>query len=139
MTESRYLEVMSEATDAVLRFVGVDGDYLASTGAYFTAESHVSFLDEVHAEDVVEVTSQVLAADDRRLHVHHRLVHPGTDDAMAEAETMLVHVDRATGRSGPASPDVLRRVERLAAAHASLPRPARSGRRVGERVAGGSR
>ncbi len=133
MTESRYLEVMSEATDAVLRYVGVDGDYLKTTGAYFTAESHVSFLDEVHAEDVVEVTSQVLAADDRRLHVHHRLVRPGTDDPMAESETMLVHVDKATGRSGPAAPEVLRRVERLAAAHAALPRPERAGRRVGER------
>jgi carnitine 3-dehydrogenase len=133
MTESRYLEVMSEATDAVLRYVGVDGEYLRTTGAYFTAESHVSFLDEVHAEDVVEVTSQVLAADDRRLHVHHRLVRPGTDDALAESETMLVHVDKATGRTGPAAPQVLRRVERLAAAHASLPKPERAGRRVGER------
>ena len=133
MTESRYLEVMSEATDAVLRYVGVDGDYLATTGAYFTAESHVSFLDELHAGDLVEVTSQVLAADERRLHVHHRLVRPGTDDAVAESETMLIHVDRSTGRSGPASAAVIGRVERLAAAHAALPRPERAGRRVGER------
>jgi carnitine 3-dehydrogenase len=133
MTESRYLEVMSEATDAVLRYIGVDGDYLATTGAYFTAESHVSFLDEVHAEDVVEVTTQVLASDDRRLHVHHRMVKPGTDEALAESETMLVHVARSTGRASPASPEVLRRLELLTAAQSSLPRPERAGRRVGER------
>ena len=133
MTESRYLELTSEATDAVLRYVGVDSEYLASTGAYFTAESHVSFLDEIHAEDVVEVTSQVLSSDDRRLHVHHRIVRPGTDEALAETETMLVHVDKATGRSAPASAEVLHRVGRLTAAHASLPRPERAGRRVGER------
>jgi carnitine 3-dehydrogenase len=133
MTESRYLEVMSEATDAVLHYIGIDGDYLAKHGAYFTAESHISFLDEVHAGDVVEVTSQVLSSDDRRLHVHHRLVRPGTDDARAECETMLVHVGKATGRSAPASAEVLRRVEMLTAAHASLPRPERAGRRVGER------
>ena len=133
MTESRYLEVMSEATDAVLRDLGVDAGYLASTGAYFTAESHVSFLDEVHAEDVVEVTSQVLAADDRRIHVHHRLVRPATDDALAESETMLIHVDRSSGRAGPAGAEIQRRLERLAAAHAGRPRPERAGRRVGER------
>jgi carnitine 3-dehydrogenase len=133
MTESRYLELTSEATDAVLRYLGVDGDYLATTGAYYTAESHVSFLDELHAEDMVEVTSQLLGSDDRRLHVHHRVVRPNTDDAVAECETMLVHVAKATGRSGPASPEVARRVERLTAAQASLPRPERSGRRVGER------
>ena len=136
MTESRYLEVMSEATDAVLRYVGVDGDYLATTGAYFTAESHVSFLDEVHAGDVVEVTSQVLGSDERRLHVHHRLVRPGTDDALAESETMLVHVEKATGRSGPAAPGVLARVGRLTVAQAALAKPERAGRRIGERASG---
>jgi carnitine 3-dehydrogenase len=133
MTESRYLEVMSEATDAVLRYIGVDGDYLAHTGAYFTAESHVSFLHEVHAGDVVEVTTQVLGSDSRRLHMHHRLVRPGTDDALAECETVLIHVDKATGRPAAGEGGVLRRLERLAAAHAALPRPGRAGRRVGER------
>ena len=133
MTESRYLEVMSEGTDAILRYVGVDGDYLAGKGAYFTAESHVSFLDELHAGDMVEVSTQVLAADERRLHLFHRLHRAGAEEAVAESETMLVHVDRKTGRSGPAAPEVVRRVEKLAAAHAALPRPERAGRRIGER------
>jgi carnitine 3-dehydrogenase len=133
MTESRYLEVMSEATDAILQYVGVDGDYLSSTGAYFTAESHVSFLDELHAEEMVEVSSQVLAADERRLHVFHRLHRAGAEDAVAECETMLIHVGNRSGRAAPAAPEVVQRVEMVAAAHASLPRPERAGRRVGER------
>ena len=133
MTESRYLEVMSEGTDALLRFIGVDADYLATRGAYFTAESHVSFLDEVHAGELVEVSTQVLAADDRRLHVFHRLHREGADDAVAESETMLIHVGKASGRAEAATPDVQARVTRLAAAHAELPKPERAGRRIGER------
>ena len=133
MTESRYLEVMSEATDAILHYAGVDGDYLATKGAYFTAESHVSFLDELHAGEMVDVSTQVLAADDRRLHVFHRLHREGAEDAVAECEAMLIHVDKATGRSGPAAPDVVRRAEKLSAAHASLAKPERAGRRVGDR------
>jgi carnitine 3-dehydrogenase len=133
MTESRYLEVMSEATDAVLHYVGVDGAYMASTGTYFTAESHVSFLEELHAEQVVEVSTQVLGADERRLHMFHRLHRAGEQTSAAECETMLLHVARDSGRAAPAAPHVTRRVEKIAAAHASLPRPDRAGRRVGER------
>lgn len=133
VTESRYLEVMSDGTDALLRYIGVDADYLAVTGTYFTAESHVSYLDEAHAEEMVEVATQVLASDERRLHAFHRLLRAGTDEPLAESETMLLHVDKRTGRVAPAAPEVLRRLQRLTAAHESLPRPERAGRRVGER------
>ncbi len=133
VTESRYLEVMSNGTDAMLRYLGVDGEYLGRGGSYFTAESHVSFLDQLRAGDMVEVSTQVLGSDDRKLHVFHRLMRSGTDAPVAESETMLIHVDTATGRSAPAAPDVQHRVSRITEAHAALPRPERAGRHVGER------
>jgi carnitine 3-dehydrogenase len=43
----------------------------------------------------------------------------------------MLHVDAATHRAGPARADVRERVARIAAAHASLPRPARAGRGIG--------
>jgi carnitine 3-dehydrogenase len=132
MNESRFLEVMSGGTDAMLHYIGVDGEYL-ERGAYFTAESHVSFLDQVRAEEMVEVSTQVLGADDKRLHLYHRLLRAGTDRPVAECETILLHVDAATGRTAPAAGEVLRRVERIASAHASMPRPERAGRRIGDR------
>jgi carnitine 3-dehydrogenase len=133
MTESGYLEVMSEGTDALIRFLGVDAAYLARGGAYFTAESHISFLDELHAEDLVEVSTQVLESTDRKLHVFHRLHRAGAEGAVAESETMLIHVDTRSGRAAPAEPEVLRRSEMLATAHAHLSRPERAGRRIGDR------
>jgi hypothetical protein len=42
-----------------------------------------------------------------------------------------VHVDTAEGRAGPAQPEVLARIAKLAAAHAALPRPGRAGRAIG--------
>jgi len=132
MAESRYLEVMVNGTDALLHYVGVDAAYLARGGAYFTAESRVSFLGPLHAEELVEVATQVLASDDRKLHLFHRLVRPGDDAALAESETMLIHVDTRAGRPAPAEPEVLRRVALITQAHATLARPRDAGRRIGD-------
>src|SRR6185437_14632990 len=44
MTDSRYLQVFGDATDALLRSVGVDDAYRRSGRAMFTVETHVSHL-----------------------------------------------------------------------------------------------
>jgi carnitine 3-dehydrogenase len=132
LTESRYLQLLSDATDAFLRYVGVDAGYLARGGSYFSAETHISFLEQTQADDLVEVSTQLLASDDKRLHVYHRLSRPDDGAVLAESEQMLVHVDTHRGRAAPAEPDVLERVARVAKAHAKLPRPERAGRRVGD-------
>ncbi len=133
MTESRYVQVMSDATDAFIRYVGVDGDYLARGGAYFTAESHLVFLNQVGAEETVEVSTLVLGCDEKKLHLYHRLMRLEGDVPLAEAESMLVHVDTESGRATPAAPEVLRRIGLVAEAHAHLPKPERAGRRIGDR------
>src|SRR3546814_13737188 len=49
MTESRYLQCFADASDALLRLIGVDADYVAGGGSYFTVETHHRHLDEVAA------------------------------------------------------------------------------------------
>jgi carnitine 3-dehydrogenase len=126
--ESRYLQLFGDATDALLRSLGVDEAYLAR-GTYMTAETHLSHLGQLHAGDEVSVTTQVLAADEKRLHLFHTIVQDGVP--AATAEQMLLHVDAASGRVGPAGEEVRERVALLAAEHAALPRPERAGRRIG--------
>ena len=131
--ESRYLQVFADASDAFSRYVGVDSAYLARGRSYFTAETHLSFLNQTLAEDFVEVSTQVLAADAKRLHLYHQLVRSSDGVVLAESESMLLHVDTRRGRAVPAEPDVIARITRIAEAHARLPRPERAGRRVGDR------
>ena len=134
VSESRYLQVLADASDALVRYLGVDSAYLASGSTYFTAETRVSFLNQTRAEDLVEVSTQVLAADDKRLHLYHRLERPKDGAVLAESETMLLHVDSRQGRVAPAKPEVAERAHRLAEAHSHLPRPERAGRRIGDRA-----
>ncbi len=128
--ESRYLQVFGDASDALFRYVGIDGAYLADRGTYYTVETHLSFLREVRANDVLDVETQVLGVDERRLHVFHRLWQRGRGDALAAAEQMFVHVGAKERRAAPAARDVLARLERLARAHHTLPWPDEAGRSI---------
>jgi carnitine 3-dehydrogenase len=128
--ESRYLQLFGDASDALFRYVGIDGAYLAEWGTYYTVETHLSFMREVRADDELEVETQVLGVDERRLHAFHWLRRRGGDVVLATAEQMFVHVDANERRAAPAAPDVLARLERIARAHDALPRPGRAGRSI---------
>ena len=131
MTEHRYLQCFGEATDALLAHLGVDRTYLARHRSFYTVETHLQHLGEGRVDDSLAVTTQVLEATAKTLHVFHRLLRSADGTVLATAEQMLLHVDTAAGRSIAADGDVLVGMQRLAAVHAVLPRPAGTGRSVG--------
>jgi carnitine 3-dehydrogenase len=126
--ESRYLQVFGDTTDALLRHLGLRLD---GGDNYFTVETHLSHLGQARSGERLHVTTQLLDHDPKRLHIFHALYRTDDDALLATAEQMLLHVAASTGRSAPAAPAVLDRVAGIAAAHAALPRPERSGRAVG--------
>jgi carnitine 3-dehydrogenase len=128
--ESTYLKATGDATDALLGRLGIDGDYLRAGGSYYTVETHLRHLGEATAEERLFVTTQVLGADEKRLHVFHRVVRAADDEVLATAEQMLLHVDTNRGQAAPAREDVLARVRALAGAHAALAAPDGVGRRI---------
>jgi carnitine 3-dehydrogenase len=128
--ESAYLRVTGDATDALLRLVGVDDAYLGAGGSYFTVETHICHLRELTAGERVHVTTQVLGADEKRLHVFHRVHRTADVELLATIEQMLLHVDTVAGRAAAARPGVLARVLEVAEAHRLLEPPERVGRRI---------
>jgi carnitine 3-dehydrogenase len=130
VNDSRYLFAFGEATDVLLRGIGVDDAYVAAGGSYYTVETHLSHLGAAHAGDLVSVSTQVLGADDKRLHLFHVLQRAGEDAPLATGEQMLLHVDVAAQRAAPAPSAIAGRLVRIAAAHANLPAPERAGRAI---------
>ena len=131
VNDSRYLLAFGEATDALLRAVGVDEAYVAAGGSYYTVETHLSHLGAAFADDRLTVATQVVGVDPKRLHLFHVLEREGEDaaardrraDAAARRRRDPAHARRRHRRS-PA------RLARIAAAHAALPRPERAGRAI---------
>jgi carnitine 3-dehydrogenase len=133
MTESRYLQVFGDSSDALFRYLGIDADYHAAGLSYYTVETHIMHLREAVAEEPLRVTTQILGCDDKRLHLFHVLHRSRDEVRLATAEQMLLHVDTGAGQACPARADVQARVQRLAEAHAGLPMPDAAGRFVGQR------
>jgi carnitine 3-dehydrogenase len=131
MTESRYLFAASETSDAFLRLIGADMAYVATGFSYYTAESHIMHKGEARLGDQLTGSLQVLAADDKRLHIFVAIQKDGQD--VATIEQMLLHVDMKAGRTCTAPDPILARLRPIAAAHADLPRPKSVGRATGQR------
>ena len=133
MTDSRYLFIFGEASDALFRAVGADDSYLASGFSYFTVETHIVHLHEIAGLAPYYATTQILDADEKRIHVFHRIHHGETDALLATGEQMLLHVDTKARRAAPFPPAMAERVAALREAHALLKRPEQAGRTVGIR------
>ncbi len=132
MNETHYLEAGAQASDRFMEMIGADAAYIAGGQSYFTAENHITYLDEVLAGSRLTITTQVLAAKGKALHLFHHM-HRGDGVLAATMESLLFHVDLTTRRSSDPAPHVRDQIDRFAAAHADLPRPSQAGRFVGQR------
>ena len=130
MTESRYLQVFGDATDALLARIGASGAYVENGFSYYTVETHIRHLDEVGQGEALSVETQVLGADAKRLRLFHTLYRVRDHSILATGEHMLIHVDRKAHKACPALGEVASAVARLARAQAHLPRPDAAGRSI---------
>ncbi len=133
MSESCYLLVFGDNSDAFFRLVGIDEDYRAAGHSLYTVQTHLHNLNEVAQGEPIRLILQMLDADDKRIHLFHAMFHGISGDLLATAEQMLVHVDMSAGRSLAMPADLLARVQAIRAAHAVLPRPAQAGQPIGIR------
>tara|TARA_R110002167_G_scaffold366284_2_gene594451 strand:- start:177520 stop:178974 length:1455 start_codon:yes stop_codon:yes gene_type:complete len=129
MNEARYLQAFGDATDQMMAVVGCDAEYIASGGSYFTAETHIRHLDEVHAGAKIHIETQVLAGEGKKMHLFHRMFEGSRE--LATGEHMLIHVSLATRKASEPAPRIATALAILAEAHAALPRPAGAGKAVG--------
>jgi carnitine 3-dehydrogenase len=130
MTDSRYLQVFGDATDALLRAVGVDDAYRESGRALYTVETHVTHRAEASALEPLYVTTQILGLDDKRVHLFHCLYRRRDDRLVATAEQLYLHVNRAAGKASSMDAALRAKLENIRAAHASIAEPTRSGRHL---------
>src|SRR6516162_2148631 len=129
LTESAYLLIMGESSDAFFRFLGIDDAYRREGRSLYTVETHLRNLREAHEGEHLSLTIQVLGTDAKRLHILHEM-HSATGGLVATAEQMLLHVDMRAGKAIPFPEHIARKLRETRAAHAALPVPEYVGRSI---------
>jgi acyl-CoA thioester hydrolase len=118
LTESAYLLIMGESSDAFFRFFGVDDAYRLGGHSLYPVETHLRNLREAREGERLGLTIQVLGTDVKRLHIVHEM-HRAAGGLIATAEQMLLHVDTRTGRAAPFPEPIAARLREIRAAHAA--------------------
>ena len=129
MTEAKYLQAFADATDRFMELIGCDAEYIASGGSYFTAETHIRHVDEVHAGALIDIRTRVLLGAGKKMHLWHEMYEG--DRLLATGEHFLLHVSLQSRKPSEPSPEIEAALVRFAQGHASLPMPDGVGRYVG--------
>ena len=114
MTESRYLDAFAQSTDRFMDLIGANNEYIEGGMSYFTAETHIRHLDEVRAGERIEVRTQMLLGQGKKLHLFHSMY--AGDKLLATGESFLLHVSLETRRPCEPSEAVsaaMAKIERL--------------------------
>ena len=129
--------VKAEKTPIVVtdRFIG----RIQAVQRYNVVARVTAFLDEVVFKegqevkegDALRITTQILDHDAKRLHYIHAMYHADEGYLAATNELMLMNIDYSTRRSAPWPDFAMERIDKMAAAHKSLPVPRQAGRLIG--------
>ena len=127
-----YVVAFDKATDTLCNQFGCSWEYTREKiGMTFVLEAHVTYDREVKEGDPLRITTQVLDHDAKRLHYMHMMYHGSEGYLAATNELMMMHIDYETRRSAPWPGWAMERLDKMAAAHKSLPVPAQAGRLIG--------
>ncbi len=132
LRDAFYLLIFSYATDALMDRLGLDSQNREAGGhSLFTLEVHLNYLHEVKLGAQVEVRTQLIGFDKKRLHLYHSLHLTGEAQTLAGNEQMLLHVDLSGPHSAPFSEHTLALLHAIEAQQGDLPKQAYAGRVIG--------
>jgi acyl-CoA thioester hydrolase len=131
MNVAYYMLVFDKGTDILLERLGIGATYRQATDhTVYVLEAHLTYEREVKEGEGVRVAGQVIAADEKRLHVFHRMFRDADGALAATNELLFLHVEMAGPRARPFPPEAQRAIATLQAEQAPLPRPPQLGRSI---------
>ncbi len=128
MNVAHYVTVCDQATWAFWHFVNDDrGIEQRDAHEYVVLESHVHYINEVGLGIPVHVTTQLLACDDKRFVLFHRLWKSDDGALSATNEVKALAFNLNARRIESFTPQVQARLGALLQEHRSLPVPEQAG------------
>ncbi len=119
-----YMVLFDQTSDSAFSSLGMPPTYKSKRGlTLYTAEAHIRYVREVHLDDPITCTFQLIAHDAKRLHSWQELRHSDDGWLAATCEMMTLHIDTAGPKVAPMPDDVAEQVNEMQAAHAKLQVP----------------
>lgn len=127
-----YFVVFDTGLNDWMEFIGLGQSYRdRAKVTTFSIEGHITFERELALGEPIEIRTQLLGFDAKKIHtisfMHHR-----TDGWVAASNELLsMHISQETRRSAPMADEVLDRLAAIKEAHAALGQPPQVGRVIG--------
>ena len=100
LSEAYYVLAFGFATDRVMDGLGLDAAYRSLSGcSLYTVEAHVRYLAETGEGAALTITTTIVGAGAKKLHLAHEMRTGET--LIATEELLALHVDAGTGRTTP--------------------------------------
>ncbi|MAJ34827.1 MAG: carnitine 3-dehydrogenase [Candidatus Puniceispirillum sp. TMED52] len=131
MTEFRYLEVFSMATDKLLFGCGAGPVYVKQGFSFYTVETHIRHIDEIATGEPIYVETRLINHDAKKVHLYHDMYGGKDKRHLASGEHMLLHVDMNAGRAAPMPDHLAQAFAQIADAQSELPQPDAAGAAIG--------
>ena len=131
MNVAHYITVCDQATWAFWHFVNDDRCLDQRDGhEYVVLENHVHYISEVVLDTPVQVTTQLLACDDKRFILFHRLWNTEDETLSATNEVKALGFNLRERRIEAFTAEVHDRLNQLRQQHRELPTPEQAGRGI---------
>jgi acyl-CoA thioester hydrolase len=100
LSEAYYVLAFGFATDQAMVALGLDAAYRKESGcSLYTVEAHVRYLAETGLGADLDITTTIVGAGVKKLHLAHEMRSRGT--LIATEELLALHVDSGSGRTVP--------------------------------------
>lgn len=127
-----YFVVFDDAVTEWTEFVGLDQAHRAEHRIMtFSVEGHITFERELQLGDPLEIRTQLLGWDAKKIHYIHFMYHRAEGWLAATNELLTLHLSKDTRRSVAMTSDVQDRLAAVEAVHRQLPVPPQVGRVIG--------
>lgn len=125
------------ATDSVYEEWGIGLEYQKNSGcSVYTLGMNVDYLKELFVDEEVNIITQLLDLDQKRIHYFHTMTHADTGEVVATNECLAINVKLSSKRSAHFPIEVQQKLADVFELHAKKKRPDKCGRhlRIGDQT-----
>ena len=123
-----YAVLFDRSAEEMFEGFGLGEDYVKRTNCTtFTLETHTTYANELHTGDEVRIETQIIGADQKRVHYVQQMFRGETTYLACVLEVMVSHIDLTAKRTSPFPAEIQDKINEMAKIHKALPLPPQVG------------